>query len=118
MYKYEYVSADLSQANTSLPTTPSPFLLPPLGARPGRGRRASQRSPAAEIKEFYPPGIQTAGIQDLGASMLKSWDLIILSSFIGDLLRRNRLPQDATGCTTFCPRHPADLYKSVLPPAQ
>ena len=39
-----------------------------------------------------------------GARMLKSWDLIILSSSIGDLLGRNRLPQGATGCPTFWPR--------------
>ena len=39
-----------------------------------------------------------------GVRMLESWDLIILSSSIGDLLRCNRLPQDATGCPTFWPR--------------
>ena len=50
--------------------------------------------------------------------MLKSRDLIILSSSIGDLLARNRLPQGATGCPRFWPRPPAKLPKSVLPPAQ
>ena len=52
---------------------------------------------AAEIEESYPPGTQAAGIQDLGARMLKSRDLSILSSSIGDLLGRNSLPQAATG---------------------
>ena len=39
-----------------------------------------------------------------GARMLKSWDLIILSSSIGDLLRCNRAPQAATGRPTFWPQ--------------
>ena len=65
---------------------------------------ASQGSQAAEIEESYPPGTQAAGIQDLGARMLKSRDLIILSSSIGDLLARNSLPQAATGCQGSGPR--------------
>ena len=56
---------------------------------------ASQGSQAAEIEEFCPPGTHAAGIQDLGARMLKSKDLIILSSSIGDLLGCNRPPQAA-----------------------
>ena len=96
---------------------------------------ASPGSQAAEIEESYPPGTQAAGIQDLGARMLKSRDLSILSSSIGDLLRRNSLPQAATGCQlsvartrlvatgrhrmpTFWLQNPANLPKSVLPPAQ
>ena len=67
--------------------------------------------------------------------MLKSRNLIILSSSIGDLLRRNSLPQAATGCQlsvartqlvatgrhrmpTFWFQNPANVPKSVLPPAQ
>ena len=75
---------------------------------------ASPGSQAAEIEECYPPGTQAAGIQDLGASMLKSRDLIILSSSIGDLLCRHRLPQAAN----ILAQNPANLPKSVLPPAQ
>ena len=56
---------------------------------------ASPGSPAAEIEESYPPGIQAAGIQDLGARMLKSRDLIILSSLKGALLGRTSSPQAA-----------------------
>ena len=59
---------------------------------------ASPGGQAAEIEESYPPGGQAAGIQDLGARMLESRNLIILSSSIGDLLARNSLPQGATGC--------------------
>ena len=59
---------------------------------------ASQGSQAAGIQESYPPGTQAAGIQDLGARMLRSYHLIILSSSIGDLLGRHRPPQAATGC--------------------
>ena len=56
--------------------------------------------------------------EDLGARMLKSRDLSILSSSIGDLLGCNKLPQDATGRPTFWPRGPTNLLKSMLPPAQ
>ena len=38
---------------------------------------ASPGSQAERIEESYPPGTQAAGIQDLGARMLKSRDLII-----------------------------------------
>ena len=65
-----------------------------------------------------PPGTQAAGIQDLGARMLRSYHLIILSSSIGDLLARNSSPQAATGCQGSGPQNPANLPKSVLPPAQ
>ncbi len=58
---------------------------------------ASPGGQAAGIEESYPPGTQAAGIQDLGARMLGSRNLIILSSSIGDLLGRNRLPQGAGG---------------------
>ena len=60
----------------------------------------SPGSQAAEIEESYPPGTQDAGIQDLGARMLKSRNLIILSSSIGDLLHRNSPPQ---GANTLAP---------------
>ena len=73
---------------------------------------------AAEIEESYPPGTQAAGIQDLGARMLRSYHLIILSSSLGDLLARNSPPQDATGRPGFWPQPSANLYNSVLPPAQ
>ena len=56
---------------------------------------ASPGGQAAEIEESYPLGAQAAGIQHLGARMLESRDLSILSSSIGDLLRRNSLPQGA-----------------------
>ena len=56
---------------------------------------------AAEIEESYPPGTKAAG---MGARMLKSGNLIILSSSIGNLLRRNRLPQAATGRQPSGPR--------------
>ena len=94
---------------------------------------ASPGSQAAEIEKSYPLGTQAPRIQDMGARMLKSRDLIILSSSIRDLLRRHRLqldanllwgpqnPSAATGCNsmpTFCPQNPANLPKSVLPPAQ
>ena len=96
---------------------------------------ASPGSQAAGIEESYPPGTQAAGIQDLGARMLRSHHLIILSSSIGDLLGRNRLPQAATGrprlpdplAQAATGRHrlpdplaqnPANLFKSVLSPAQ
>ena len=65
---------------------------------------ASPGGQAAGIEESYPPGTQAAGIQDLGARMLKSRNLIILSSSIGDLLRRNRPPQGATGRQDSGPR--------------
>ena len=104
IYIYIYISADLSiRASsvldyTSLPTTSSPFHLPTLEAGPEEDiRPASPGGQAAEIEESYPPGTQAAGIQDLGARMLKSRNLIILSSSIGDLLRRNSAPQAATG---------------------
>ena len=58
---------------------------------------ASPGSQAAGIEESYPPGTQAAGIQDLGARMLRSYHLIILSSSIGDLLGCNRLPQGISG---------------------
>ena len=45
-------------------------------------------------------------------------NLVILSSSIGDLLRRNSSPQAATGRPTPWPQDPANLPKSVLPPAQ
>ena len=79
---------------------------------------ASPGSQAADVQESYPPGAQAAGIQHLGARMLESRNLIILSSSIGDLLGCNRLPQDATGRPTFWPRGPTNLLKSMLPPAQ
>ena len=81
-------------------------------------RPASRGSQAAEIEESYPPGAQAAGIQDLGARMLESRNLIILSSSIGDLLGCNSPPQGATGGQTFWLQNMADLLKSVLPPAQ
>ena len=56
---------------------------------------ASPGSQASEIKESCPPGTQAAGIQDLGARMLESRNLIILFSSRGDLLGRHRLPQAA-----------------------
>ena len=65
---------------------------------------ASPGGQAAGIEESFPPGTQAAGIQDLGARMLESRNLIILSYSIGDLLRRHRLQPDATGCQTFWPR--------------
>ena len=83
------------------------------------------------VEGSYPPGTQAAGIQDLGARMLKSKDLIILSSSIGDLLRCHRPPQGATGRQDSGPaRHrapkgakilaqnPANLPKSVHPSIQ
>ena len=70
---------------------------------------ASPGSQAADIQESYPPDTQAAGIQDLGARMLKSRDLNILSSSIGDLLGCNSSPQAATGRPTFWPENMANL---------
>ena len=102
IYIYIYVSADLSRASsvldsTSLPTTSSPFptSLPSKQCPEEDINPASPSGQAAEIKESYPPGSQAAGIQDLGARMLKSRHLIILSASIGDLLGRHSLPQGA-----------------------
>ena len=67
---------------------------PDLTPRSKAQKRTSvQPAQAAEIEESYHPGTQAAGIQDLGARMLESRNLIILSSLIGDLLRRHRPPQ-------------------------
>ena len=44
---------------------------------------ASQGGQAAEIEGSSPPGIQAAGVQDVGGRMLKSKDPVIFSSFKG-----------------------------------
>ena len=78
---------------------------------------ASPGSQAAEIEESYPLGTQVAGIQDLGARMLKSKILSILSSSIGIYsvaTRRHRAPQAAK----ILAQNPANLFESVFPPAQ
>ena len=64
----------------------------------------------------------------MGARMLKSRHLIILSSSVADLLARHRAPRLSTppqqpatgrhGAPRFWPQNPANLLKSVLPPAQ
>ena len=61
----------------------------------GQKRTSGQPAQVARQLKSSPPGTQAAGIQDLGARMLRSYHLIILSSSIGDLLARNRLPQGA-----------------------
>ena len=58
-------------------------------------RTSVQPAPVARQLKSRNPTLQAAGIQDLGARMPRSYHLIILSSSIGDLLRRNRLPQAA-----------------------
>ena len=58
-------------------------------------RTSVQPAPVASQLKSRPPGTQAAGIQDLGARMLRSYHLIILSSSIGDLLGCNSLPQAA-----------------------
>ena len=63
----------------------------------GQKRTSGQPAQVARQLKSSPPGTQAAGIQDLGARMLRSYHLIILSSSIGDLLGGNRLPQAATG---------------------
>ena len=70
----------------------------------GQKRTSGQPAQVARQLKSSPPGTQAAGIQDLGARMLRSYHLIILSSSIGDLLGCNSLPQGATGCPRFCPR--------------
>ena len=62
----------------------------------------STGSQAAEIEESYPPGAQAAGIQDLGAWMLKSKDLSIL-------LGRNRLPKGYHRPPDLLAKNPANL---------
>ena len=77
---------------------------------------ASPGSQAAEIEESYPPGAQAAGIQDLGARMLESRNLVILSSSI---FTRPQLV--ATGChrpPDLLAQNPANLPKSVIQPTQ
>ena len=108
IYIYIYISADLSRASSVLdstcqPTTSSPFPTPTPQSK-GQKRTSGQPAQVARQLKSSPPGTQAAGIQDLGARMLRSYHLIILSSSIGDLLRRNSLPQGATGCPTFWPR--------------
>ena len=76
---------------------------------------ASPGGQAAGIEESYPPGTQAAGIQDLGARMLESYHLIFF--YRGS----TRLQQSATGChrpPNPLAQDPANLPKSVLPPAQ
>ena len=68
---------------------------------------ASLGSQAADIEESYPPGTQAAGVQDLGARMLESRNLISL------LLLKTR-HSAATGwhrAPTFWPQNPANLPK-------
>ena len=99
-----YISADLSRASsvldyTSLPTTSSPFPTPTPQSK-GQKRTSGQAAQVARQLKSSPPGTQAAGIQDLGARMLRSCHLIILSSSIGDLLYsvatvRHRMPQGA-----------------------
>ena len=67
-------------------------------------RTSVQPAQVARQLKSRNPTLQAAGNQDLGARMVRSYHLIILSSFIGDLLARNRLPQGATGCPRFWPR--------------
>ena len=58
---------------------------------------ARPHSQTSIIEESYAPPTHAAGIQDLRTRVLKSRDLIILSSSIGDLLGCNMLPQGVTG---------------------
>ena len=74
-----------------------------------QGSQAARQPGSQAARQSSPPGTQAAGIQDLGARMLRSYHLIILSSSIGDLLARNRLPQAATGRPTFWPQNMANL---------
>ena len=79
---------------------------------------ASQGSQAAEIEESYPPGTQAAGIQDLGCQ-----DVQINGSYHLIFFYRGstRAPQAATGRhrpPDLLAQNPANLPKSVLPPAQ
>ena len=117
-------SPERRACETPLPSLehPAPSRSQPLKQGPAENiSPASQGSQAAEIEGSSPPGIQAAGIQGLGARMLKSKDLVILSSSIGDLLRRHKLPQPATGChrpPDLLAQSPANLPKSVLPPAR
>ena len=59
------------------------------------GSQAARQPGSQAARQSSPPGTQAAGIQDLGARMLRSYHLIILSSSIGDLLGCSRLPQAA-----------------------
>ena len=136
LYIYIYIHPPTSPERRACETPPPSLQHPALSnSQPSKQGPAEEISPAspgsqaAEIEESYPPGSQAAGIQDLGARMLnsshliilsssigdllarkwgfqaanllKSSHLIILSSSLGDLLARHRPPQDATGCQTL-----------------
>ena len=114
-----YTSADLSRASC----VPPPSLEPPAPSRSQPLKQgaaedispASQSSQAAGIEESCPLGTQAAGIQDLGAGMLKSRDLISFFFSGGS----TRLQQAATGChrpPDLLAQKLANLPKSVLPP--
>ena len=100
-YKIGYVSRD--QLNP--PTSPERRACETTLQAPKQAASQPASQPASKARQqgsqaarqSSPPGTQAAGIQDLGARMLRSYHLIILSSSIGDLLRRNSMPQPATG---------------------
>ena len=101
IYIYIYISADLSRASsvldsTSLPTTSSHFL-PPTSRSKAQKRTSIQPAQVARQLKSRNPTLQAP-------RQLESWNLNILSSFIRDLLGRNRLPQDATGRQLSGPR--------------
>ena len=105
------ISADLSRASsvldyTSLPTTSSPFPSPSPRSKAQKRTSVQQANVARQLKSMNSTlrASRQRESRISGARMLKSWDLIILSSSIRDLLRRNRAPQAATGCQGSGPR--------------
>ena len=134
--QYPPTSPERRACETTPPSLEHPSLSNSEPSKQGPEEDISPASPgsqAAETEESYPPpDTKAAGVQDLGARMLKSRDLSISSSSIGDLLRRHSPPQGATGCPRFWPRiatrrhrlpkilaqNPKNLPKSVLPTTQ
>ena len=91
-----YISADLFRASSVLDYT----------SLPATSRNPTLQAPRQLESRIWVPGCL---------------NLTILSSSIGDLLGCNRLPQPATGCHRLpetLSQDPANLPKSVLPPAQ
>ena len=91
--------------STSLPSTSSPFPTP-NPRRKGQKRTSVQPVHVARQLESSNPTLRAARQLESrisGARMLKSRDLSILSSSVGDLLGCNSLPQAATRCQTSGP---------------
>ena len=98
---------------TSLPTTSSPFPSPAPRSK-GQKRPSVQQAQVARQLESRNPTLQAPRQLESRIWVPGCLNLIILSSSIGDLLGCNSLPQAAD----ILAQNPANLPKSVLPPAQ